>query len=94
MPCYPVMASFHHPNPNVTRIKMRYPYNHGLYMIFPVHETTHITLHENFMKQNQTSISDFIAEDDAGNSYGQITLTFLPMGPENNPDRCNNFVNS
>ena len=29
-PCYPVFAKFEHPNPKVTRIRMRYPYNHDM----------------------------------------------------------------
>ncbi len=92
-PCYPVMARFEHPNPAVTRVRMRYPYNHNMYMVFPVNENIHIALHENFMKKGQLSLSDFIAEDEAGNSYGQITLTFIPLDPENGMV-CDAYLNS
>ena len=92
-PCYPVMARFEHPYPAVTRVRMRYPYNHELHMFFPMNENVHIWLHEDYMKQGQLSLSDFIAEDDSGKDYGQITLTFVPLDPENQ-DACNEYLSS
>ena len=92
-PCYPVMARFEHPDPAVTRVRMRYPYNHEMYMFFPMNESVHIWLHEDYMKQGQLSLSDFIAEDENGNEYGQITLTFIPLDPENQ-DACNEYLSS
>jgi len=93
-PCYPVMARFEHSSPAVTRVRMRYPYNHNMYMIFPVVEgEVHIKLHEDFMRRGQLSLSDFIAEDEAGNVYGQVTLTFIPLDPENGT-LCDAYVNS
>ena len=66
-PCYPVMARFVHPDSNVTRVRMRYPYNYSMFMFFPVNKDVHIDLHENFMRSGQLSLSDFIAEDEQGN---------------------------
>ena len=92
-PCYPVMARFEHPNPAVTRVRMRYPYNHSMYMLFDVGVDVHIKLHEDFMKKGQLSLSDFIAEDDAGNQYGMMTLTFIPIDPQHG-EFCDAYLNS
>lgn len=92
-PCYPVMARFEHPDPNVTRVRMRYPYNHRMFMFFPMNKDVHIRLHEDFMKKGQLSLSDFIAEDGQGNSYGQMQLTFIPVDPEHG-EACDAFLNS
>ncbi len=80
-PCYPVMARFEHPDPAVTRVRMRYPHNHAMFMHFPMNEDVHIELHEDYMKRGKLSLSDFIAEDDAGAQYGLMTLTFIPVDP-------------
>ncbi len=92
-PCYPVMARFEHPDPAVTRVRMRYPYNHRMFMFFPVDREVHIRLHEDFMRKGQLSLSDFIAEDDLGNQYGQMQLTFIPVDPEHG-EACDAFLNS
>lgn len=90
-PCFPVMAYFSHPNGNVTKVKMRYPYNHNMFMIFDIDETVHIDLHEKYMRAGQWSLSDFIALDDDGLEYGAFTLTFVP--PENPEDhKCSGLV--
>lgn len=93
-PCFPVMARFTHPDSSVTRIRMRYPYDHGKYMLFPLDQEVHIELHENFMKRSLSSISDFIAEDDFGNDYGVVTLTFVPIKEKHYKEYCNQFLNS
>lgn len=92
-PCYPVMARFEHPDPNVTRVRMRYPYNHRMYMFFALNTDINIKLHEDYMKKGQLSLSDFIAEDDFGNEYGMMTLTFIPVDPENG-EFCDAYLNS
>ena len=92
-PCYPVFAKFEHPNPKVTRIRMRYPYNHDMYKFFDVNLETNLQLHEDYMKQGKVSLSDFIAEDYDGNSYGQMTLTFIPVDPANG-ELCDAYLNS
>ncbi len=92
-PCYPVTARFEHPDPNVTRVRMRYPYNHRMFMFFPINKDVHIRLHEDFMKKGQLSLSDFIAEDGQGNNYGQMQLTFIPVDPEHG-EACDSFLNS
>lgn len=92
-PCYPVFAKFEHPNPKVTRVRMRYPYNHNMYKFFDINLETNLQLHEDYMKQGKVSLSDFIAEDYEGNSYGQMTLTFIPVDPANG-EHCDAYLNS
>lgn len=92
-PCLPLMARFVHPDPHVTRVRMRYPYNHDLFMFFPMKEEINIVLHEDYMKKGEWSLSDFIAEDESGSSYGQMTLTFQPLDPLNN-GACESFPDS
>ncbi|MGH1404028.1 MAG: hypothetical protein ACRBDL_07270 [Alphaproteobacteria bacterium] len=93
-PCYPVMARFEHPDPNITHVRMRYPLNWFMYRVYPVGEDVNITIHEDFMKQGKVSFSDFIAEDAAGNQYDKITLTFLPIPEEEYEDLCWEYLNS
>ncbi len=93
-PCLPVMAHFYHPNPAVTRIRMRYPRNHAMHMFFDINEEVHIKLHEDYMRKSMLSYSDFLAEDDAGNVYGQMTLTFIPLPTDAHAQACEGFVNS
>ena len=81
-PCTPLFARFEHPDPHVTRVRMRYPYNHELFMLFPLRQDIRLTLHEDFMNNGQWSLSDFIAEDENGLRYGEMTLTFQPLDPE------------
>ena len=90
-PCYPVMARFEHPDPAVTRVRMEYPYNSEMFMHFPVNKDVHIKLHEEFMRAGQLSLSHFIAEDDKGNRYGQMTLTFIPVDPAHG-EICDMFL--
>ena len=92
-PCYPVMARFEHPDSAVTKVRMQYPYNTSLFMYFPINQDVHIKLHEDFMKKGQLSLSDFIAEDDYGNRYGQMTLTFIPVDPTLG-EVCDAYLNS
>lgn len=92
-PCVPLMARFAHPDPHVTRVRMRYPYNHEMFMFFPLNQDVHIVLHEDYMKKGEWSLSDFIAEDESGSSYGQMTLTFQPLDPLNN-GACESFPDS
>ncbi|PCJ99457.1 MAG: hypothetical protein COA45_05320 [Zetaproteobacteria bacterium] len=92
-PCYPLYARFEHPNPEVTKVRMRHPTNHVLFMHFPINQNVHIKIHEQYMKQGLLSISDFIAEDNYGHIYGQMNLTFIPVDPAHG-NICDGYVNS
>ena len=48
---------------------------------------------ESFLKKIPFSLSDFMTGADHGNSYGQMTLTFIPVDPETVED-CGEFLNS
>src|SRR5262245_38925013 len=65
-PCYPVTGEFMHTNLAVTKVRMEYPYNPSMFMMFELNQTVRIELHENFMKAGDWSLSDFVALDDAG----------------------------
>lgn len=92
VPCFPLIAHFRHSNPEVTKIRMQYPLNPRMYMIFPVQDEAHIKLHEDYMKLGEYSFSDFIALDDYNKEYGTIRLTFIP--PYNPKANACDFVSS
>ncbi len=93
MPCYPVNGFFTHPDPRVSKIRMENPRNPAQFIDYPKNAEVHITIHENFMKQNVYSWSNFIAMDSAGNEYGRIHVTFdPPSDPDHN--KCNGHFNS
>ena len=92
-PCVPLMARFDHPDPHVTRVRMRYPYNHEMFKVSPISQNYPLSLHEDFMTKGEWSLSDFIAEDESGKTYGQMTLTFQPLDPDNR-GLCDSFPDS
>ncbi len=92
-PCTPFRARFEHPDAAVTRVRMRYPHNHNLFMFFPMNEEVNISLHEDYMEKGEWSLSDFIAEDESARAYGQMTLTFQPLDPLNK-GVCESFPDS
>lgn len=75
----PITAHFTHSNPAVTRVRMQYPRDPRMHVFYPVNRDVTIELHSSYMDQGVASYSDFIAEDDAGNAYDKIRLTFLPQ---------------
>lgn len=87
-PCYPVNGFFTHPDPRVTKIRMENPRYPAQFIEYPKNADVHIYIHENLMKQNVFSWSNFIAMDASGNEYGRILVSFdPPEDPENN--KCN-----
>lgn len=74
----PVRAWFNHPNPAVTNIRMEYPRNTSMYFDYPVNEEVRLQIHESHLQAGMLSHSDFIAQDDQGNSYGRIRIVFAP----------------
>lgn len=92
-PCTPLMARFVHPDPHVSRVRMRYPYDHNLFIFFPMNREINITLHQDYMEKGEWSLSDFIAEDESGVQYGQMTLTFQPLDPQNK-GMCESYPDS
>ncbi|MBL4804828.1 MAG: hypothetical protein JKY71_08180 [Alphaproteobacteria bacterium] len=92
-PCYPVNGFFTHPDPRVSTIRMENPRNPAQYIDYPKNTDVHITIHENFMKQNVYSWSNFIAMDASGNEHGRIHVTFdPPADPADN--KCSEHFNS
>lgn len=74
----PVYATFKHPNPHVTHVRMEYPDKPDLYIDYPIGEKVRIQIHESYIQAGVFSYSDFIAQDDQGNPYDKIRLVFAP----------------
>lgn len=91
MPCYPLNGFFTHPDPRVTKIRMENPRNTRQFIDYPKNTEVHIHIHENFMRQNVYSWSNFIAMDDSGNEYGRIHVTFDPPGDPSRNECAEHF---
>ena len=77
-PSFPIMATFLHPDPRVTHVRMQHPSDPNRQMTFKIGRRVQIVNHESHMRAGHESQSVFIALDDKGNAYGRITLTFMP----------------
>jgi hypothetical protein len=92
-PCYPVMARFHHPDKRVTRIRMQHPDLPQIkYLYFNAQGVSHVYIHENYMRENITSTSEFIAEDENGKRYGKVHLAFVPPKMQDGENLCGGYI--
>jgi hypothetical protein len=77
-PVMPIMATFTHTNPAVTKIVMQHPKRLDLNAIYPLNQPVHLLKHETYIRRSQPIISKFFAQDDDGNFYGNTNLYFKP----------------
>jgi hypothetical protein len=77
-PFFPLMATFTHNNPAVTKIRMQHPTRPDLHIIYPIDQPVRIINHETYMRRGQLSSSEFLAMDNAGKVYDRIVIEFKP----------------
>ena len=77
-PSFPLMATFHHSNPSVTKIRMQHPQRPDLHIIYPLGQKVRIINHETYMRRGQLSSSEFLAQDGQDNVYDRILIEFKP----------------
>ena len=77
-PAFPIMATFFHSDPNITKIRMQHPGDSSRSLTFPLDKAIRITNHEGHMAQGHVSTSEFVALDGSGKAHGRIILKFVP----------------
>jgi hypothetical protein len=77
-PSLPLMATFNHSDPAVTKIRMQHPQRPDLHIIYPLGQQIRIINHETYMRRGQISSSEFLAQDAQDNIYDRILIEFKP----------------